>query len=178
MPHLILWKQAVGGGAGGHQEGQHVRPLQVHQEHVQQHIWHIKNIFNIMISSLRPSTRLIMRRTWLCSWWTCRGPSCCPSQCTPYGWSQWTYHDAYNVFDMPCLLLNMFLVDLYRSIMLSFSMSTCSSSYSLRPKYQVSHIKSTYYAWPNSFDDGPKALKCNLRIFISCQVTKCPEVSY
>ena len=45
MPHLILWKQAVGGGAGGHQEGQHVRPLQVHQEHVQQHIWHNKNLF-------------------------------------------------------------------------------------------------------------------------------------
>ena len=35
MPHLILWTQAVGAGEGGHREGQHDGPVQVHQEHVQ-----------------------------------------------------------------------------------------------------------------------------------------------
>ena len=38
MRQLILWMQAVVGGAGVHQVGQHGGPLQVHQEHIQN--WH------------------------------------------------------------------------------------------------------------------------------------------
>ena len=110
------------------------------------------------------------------SWWLQDG--CCPWQCWPCNRSHWPFHDAYKVFNVPCVLLNMFLADLLKSTMLSFSMYTCSASYSLHPKYQVSHIKSTYYTWPGLFGDGPEALICNLRIFLSDLVEKCPEVSY
>ena len=56
MPHLILWTQAVGAGAGGPRGGQHDGLQHVHQEHVQQYIWHFKNVVIMMVSSLGPST--------------------------------------------------------------------------------------------------------------------------
>ena len=40
--------------------------------------------------------------------------------------SQWLNYDACNFFSVQCALLNMFLVDLLRSAMLSLNMSTCS----------------------------------------------------
>ena len=40
--------------------------------------------------------------------------------------SYWLNHDAYNFFSVPCALLNMFLVDLMRSALLSLSLSTYS----------------------------------------------------
>ena len=55
---------------------------------------------------------------------------------------------------------------------------TCSTSYSLNPKYQVWHIKSTYYTGLGLIGDGPKAINCYLRIFLSDLVIKCPEVRY
>ena len=56
MRHLILWIQAVGGGAGVHREGQHGGLQQVRQEHVQKCTWHIKNVVSIIIMSMGPST--------------------------------------------------------------------------------------------------------------------------
>ena len=133
---------------------------------------------------------------------TCWGPPwpCCYCQSPPIRWSYWPCHNAHNVFYMPYVFLNMVLGDLLRSIwpcqhaynvfyvpcvslnnflgdllsstMLSFSMNTCSRSYNLHPKYQVSHIKSTYYTWPRSFGDGPMPLKCNLRNFLIVLVKK------
>ena len=40
--------------------------------------------------------------------------------------SYWLNHDAYNFFSVPCALLNMFLVDLMRSALLSLTLSTYS----------------------------------------------------
>ena len=48
MRHLILWIQAVGGGAGVHREGQHGGAQQVPQEVVQKHTWHIENVVNML----------------------------------------------------------------------------------------------------------------------------------
>ena len=172
MRHLILWMQAVGVGAGVHREGQHGGAHQVPQEVVQKHTWHIRNVVSMIARSMRPFTRWTSRGTTWCSWGTCWGPSCFPSPCPPVKWSHWPCHYAYNVCYVPCVFLNNSLGDLLSSTMLSFSMYTCSSSYSLHPKYQVWHIKSTYYTWPRSFGDGPMPLKCNLRNFLIVLVKK------
>ena len=63
MRHLILWMQAVGAGAGVHQEGQHGGAQQVPQGVVQKHTWHITDIVSIMARSMGPFTRWTRRRT-------------------------------------------------------------------------------------------------------------------
>ena len=63
--------------------------------------------------------------------------------------------------------------------MLPYLMYTCTTYYSLHPKYQLSHNKSSYYTSLGFFGDGrPEALNCNLRSFLSDLVMKCLEVSY
>ena len=57
MRHLILWMQAVGGGADVHREGQHGGAQQVPQEVVQKHTWHIENIVSMMARSMGRFTR-------------------------------------------------------------------------------------------------------------------------
>ena len=62
MRHLILWMQAVGGGADVHREGQHGGAQQVPQEVVQKHTWHIGNVVSMIARSMGPFTRWTRRR--------------------------------------------------------------------------------------------------------------------
>ena len=63
MQHLILWMQAVGAGAGVHQEGQHGGAQQVPQGVVQKHTWHITGVVSMIARSMAPFTRWTSRGT-------------------------------------------------------------------------------------------------------------------
>ena len=55
--------QAVGVGAGVHQEGQHGEAQQASQGVVQKHTWHIENVVSIMTRSMGPPISWTSRGT-------------------------------------------------------------------------------------------------------------------